>query len=124
MRNNQKGSKMTNDFYAKHKEKINQAISKTPVRYSIGENPNANITVYCYYIDKKDISIAVYGKYDKTSKSITGYSAKVTLQNEHLQDSKQIAKELYALLSEQYSEQIAKTCLKHNFSNAAFRKKR
>lgn len=115
---------MTSDFYTRHKETINNVINSKTVRYSMGDKGTANITVHCYYVDDKKINIAVYAKYDKTTKCITGYTATVTVDNEQQRDSGKIAKDLYAKLSAVYDAQIARTCLKNNFNNAAFRKKR
>ena len=121
---NKGNNKMTNDFYTRHKETINHAINSKTVRYSMGDKATANITIHCYYVDDKNTSIVVYAKYDKTTRSITKYTATVTVDNEQQKDSEKIAKDLYAKLSAVYDAQIARTCLKNNFNNAAFRKKR
>ena len=119
---------MVNEFYTKHKERINQAIKNKSVQYSMGANNSATITVHNYYIEKNDISITVYAKYDKKIRRITGYSATVTILSEdgkeQMQDKNIIAERLYKKLSAKHSAQIAKTCLNSNFINRAFCKKR
>ena len=120
---------MTNELYIKHKKAIENAINESIINYSISSaKAPSNLTVHCYYIEKNGISIVAYAKFDKSLKRTTGYSATVVVKsgesNDQIKDNGAFAKDLYMKLSTVHSEEIARTCLKTNFSNRAFKKSR
>lgn len=123
---------MTEKFWAKHKATINKAIDTAPVMYSVSNSTSTNKAVHCYYVDTKDVNVSVYVLKTTKSTLALGCLLKIRIKS-NTTDKKQdltsqvngkIAQSMYDTLSAKYTEQVAKTQLKHNWRNLAFVHKR
>ena len=123
---------MTEQFLARHKEAIDKAISSTPILYSVSNSTSTNRVVHCYYLDTKDVNISVYALKTTKSSFALGCMLKIRIKSntkdkkhDHVsQDKGKIAQSMYDTLYAKYTEQVAKTQLKHNWCNRAFVHKR
>lgn len=123
---------MTKDFLKQNQERIDTAINNTPVKYAASSGKDTDTVMHCYYLDARDVSISAYVMKNKKSHTVYKHLLKVTIKsntgdkrNDSVsQDNGQIAKMFFNKLSTKYSEQIAKTQLKHNWVNQAFVHKR
>lgn len=123
---------MIEQFIAKHKDVIDKAINSTPILYSVSDSTSTNKVVHCYYLDTKDVSISVYVL--KTTKSTVALGCMLKIhikshtkgkrRDQVLQDNGKIAQSMYDTLYAKYTEQVARTQLKHNWRNLAFVHKR
>lgn len=123
---------MTNAFFTQHQEAIENTINNNAVSYTMNSGKSDTIAVHCYYISTKAVSISAYAIKNIKNNSVSKYVLKVAItqnsknlkQYASCKDTSDFARHIFKTFEAKHSEQIAKTCLKTNFSNGAFRKKR
>ena len=123
---------MNPNFYTKHKSTINTTIDKGKVKYVASAGKGTDTVVQCYYIDGKDARISAYVMKNKKSKVVYKYILKVMIisgtKNQpsvsSARDTSKYAQRIFEVLDAKYSEQMARTQLKHEWRNPAFVHKR
>lgn len=115
---------MTQDVFKEYNDLITTTIKTKPVTYTTSSGPSKNIIVHCYYVDAKNIGIAVYAVKNKHTHAISKYILKININGNRLEFSDSTAQSIYNTLCAKHEAQIAKTQLKKNFNNRAFVRKR
>ena len=123
---------MTNEFFTRNKDAINNAIEHAKVKYTSSSGNGTNTVVHCYYIDSKDVCISAYAMKNKVSNNIRKYILKVMVKSDtktqksvsSARDTDKYAKRFFSVLESKFAEQIAKTQLRQEWKNPAFIHKR
>ena len=115
---------MTNAFFTQHQEAIESTINNNAVSYTMNSGKSDTIAVHCYYIDTKAVAISAYAIKNHKNKSVSKYVLKIAITQNSCKDTSDFARHIFKTFEAKHAEQIARTCLRKNFSNAAFRKKR
>lgn len=119
---------MTDEFYTKHKDKINATIDAGKVKCTSSSGNGTNIVVHCYYIDHKNIKISAYAIRNKQTKATHKYILKVKVISDtknqksvsSARNSDKYAKHIFNMLFEKYTKQVALTQLNDNWINPTF----
>lgn len=123
---------MTKEFYTKHKDEIEKAIKNATVSYNMNSSKNGKVAVHVYNIATKKVCISVLAVKNRENHITSKYILKITVAHDTkakkefaiTKDTGHYACRLFNTLSAKHDAQIAKTQLKKNFDNQAFKMKR